>query len=411
MDILNQDIQAQNSAEKLGQESDKLSTHRTRTYLLLLTVASASSALYTLTVISHLASLLGAGINTWLLLVGIFFTSMIIGAKLASYFSKRIFNPLKLFALLQAGTGFLAVGLFSAFIFLASKPIMSHQFTWLAALLLITPQAILLGVIFPLLSFGILRCGPVKTGRSISLIYFCYGSGMATGLALAPLLGSMTTGIAATIQLSCLVHIMTAFFVCSLSVKDGRNPLPLEHPLSRNLCKKPLHPRLIFVFLVSIGVVTSLYEIMWIPFLSAINSKLPYSAELIFGSAILGLALGAFATKNKSKKKIVPLHLLVKLKLFILFLLTTSLVLNNTFTGDSISAQVLTSFAQQAPLASLFFACLIAMIGTLSLGATMPLTIYMERNKRWDEAVFGNHYAHALVGVVAGISFSFLLLY
>lgn len=420
MDILSRDSQSQKVVDSLTPEHESAANRPIGTYLLLLAVTSASSALYSFTVLDYLAALLGNGIRTWLILIAVFVLSVIVGTKLASHFSSRIFNPLKVFSLVQAATGIFSAGLFSALVALSNTPTFPAHFAWLSTLLLISPQAILLGIVFPLLSFGILRCGPAKTGRSISLLYFSYASGIAAGLVVISLLMSAGINITSAIQLSCLLHVMVAFFVCSLSVDDGRNPLTLEHPLPGNLSKKPLPPGLVLLFILFIGMVTSLFEIIWLPLLLEINKNFHHITEILFTCLFLGVALGALATKNKSRKKTMPLSVLIKLQLFVFSLLGTSIIVSEIIFSESIlrvvslagsgNLQELTNAASLHPLSNMIIACVITTTGTLSLGAAMPLTIYMERNERWDEAVLGNHYARALIGVMLGIiaSFSFL---
>src|ERR1043165_6903398 len=56
---------------------------------------------------------------------------------------------------------------------------------WSLAALLILPQSVLLGMTFPLMSAGVVRRVPRRSGRAISILYFANSLGAAAGVLVA----------------------------------------------------------------------------------------------------------------------------------------------------------------------------------------------------------------------------------
>ncbi|MGD8639071.1 MAG: spermidine synthase, partial [Gammaproteobacteria bacterium] len=186
----------------------------TTTILLFATlfVVSGFAGLIYESIWSHYLKLyLGHAAYAQTLVLAIFMGGMAIGAWFASLAGNRWKNLLLAYAVVEAIVGVL--GLFfheayDAFLQSAYTTILPsietvagvQAFKWTSAALLILPQSILLGMTFPLMTAGIIRCAPHFHGRVIAAFYFANSIGASVGVLVSGFLLIGWFGLPGTIK-------------------------------------------------------------------------------------------------------------------------------------------------------------------------------------------------------------------
>src|SRR5258705_6304157 len=127
------------------------------------------------------------------LVLAVFMGAMAAGAWLCGRFSRRLENPLRVYALVEALVGALALVFHEIFViatdwaYASLLPALGAEWLVLGAKialcsLLIVPQSLLLGMTFPLMSAGLVRSPPRRARESVGMLYFTNSLGRALGV-------------------------------------------------------------------------------------------------------------------------------------------------------------------------------------------------------------------------------------
>ena len=95
-----------------------------------------------------------------------------------------------------------------------------QAFKWTAGAMLILPQSILLGATFPLISGGLVRLAPRRSGELLALLYFTNCLGAAIGVLVSGFLLINLVGLPGTLLTAGLLNILLAH--ARLVPREGR---------------------------------------------------------------------------------------------------------------------------------------------------------------------------------------------
>src|SRR3954466_3101210 len=141
----------------------------------------------------YLKLFLGHAAYAQSLVLAVFMGAMAAGAWLCGRFSRRLENPLRVYALVEALVGALALVFHEVFVVLTDwayatlLPALGAEWLVLGAKialcsLRIVPQSLLLGMTFPLMSAGLARAQPRGAGESVAMLYFTNSLRRALGV-------------------------------------------------------------------------------------------------------------------------------------------------------------------------------------------------------------------------------------
>jgi spermidine synthase len=208
-------------------------TSRLAYALLTLFVLSGFAGLIYQSVWSHYLGLtLGHAAYAQTLVLAIFMGGMALGAWLASRYSTRWKQLVLGYALVEGVIGVCGLVFHQVFVAYSgvsqdtilpalSNITLAHGYQWITAALLISPQSILLGATFPLMSAGLIRALPREHGEVLGGLYFSNSLGAALGALLATFVLLPAVGLPGTVLTAGVLNIVVAIGAWGLSKMLG----------------------------------------------------------------------------------------------------------------------------------------------------------------------------------------------
>lgn len=293
--------------------------------LLLLFVASGFAGLVYQSIWSHYLGLtLGHAAYAQTLVLAIFMGGMALGAWGVSRYSGRISDLIMGYAVIELVIGVLGLVFhptFEAYLGFShgtvlpamGSPALAQTYQWLSAALLITPQSILLGATFPLMSSGYLRAAPAEDGRVLGGLYFSNSLGAAAGALGATFLLLPAVGMPGTVLTAAIINILVAIGAWAVARRmrdDGllgvAPPAPAPAPQPEAQAAAPeadavrhLARVMLWATFIS-GAASFVYEIGWVRMLNQALGTTIHSFELMLAAFILGLAFGGLWIRRRS---------------------------------------------------------------------------------------------------------------
>jgi predicted membrane-bound spermidine synthase len=409
------------SKESSAAKSSVFTFAAPRSLYFLIFAASGFSGLIYESIWSHYLKLfLGHAAYAQSLVLIIFMGGMALGSWLASRFSERWKSLLLMYAGVELIVGIAALafhGLFSSLIDVfysavlpsVGTPIAGATLKWLAASLLITPQSILLGMTFPLMSAGIIRRFPGTPGGSIAMLYFTNSLGAAIGVLVSGFWLIDAVGLPGTIISAGLINIVLAGTVWALVRLDPQaetTPIRAEETGDGTSALT----RLFVVAAFITGAASFIYEVGWIRMLSFVLSSTTHSFELMLSAFITGLAFGGLWIRKRIDKIASPVRFagFVQLIMGVLAILTIPIYIESFDWMASLmqSVEKTDSGYAKFSLASHAIALAIMLPTTFMAGMTLPLFTYVLLKRGGGEASIGRIYAANTVGAIAGVLFA-----
>jgi predicted membrane-bound spermidine synthase len=284
----------------------------------------------------YLALFVGHSAFAQAIVLIVFLGGMALGAGLVADRSRRIAHPLRAYALVEGGLGFLALifhPVFHAVTGVAYDTLLprigggplSIVVQWALAALLIIPQSVLLGMTFPLMSSAVLRrggSGPVVSNRPISLLYFANSLGAAIGVLCAGFFLIGRVGLHATLLVAGTVNLAVAAAAWGLHrVAAAPGPISVPQvPDTTDVGPESRSPQVRRVWLVLLAasagtaVASYVYEIAWTRLLALLLGSATHAFELMLSAFILGLALGALWSRRRVDAARDPVTFLVRVQ-------------------------------------------------------------------------------------------------
>ena len=391
------------------------------TFILVLFFLSGGAGLIYESIWSHYLKLfLGHAAYAQTLVLIIFMGGMAIGAWLISKYSNKIKNMLLFYLVTELLIGVAGILFHTTFMSMTNysfsivipylqTPLLVTTYKWLIAGSIILPQSILLGATFPLLTSGLIRLYPQRTGTNISILYFVNSLGGAIGILFSGFYLMKTVGLPGTILVAAVMNIAVAAGILLLIRNDAVTYTKINISKVQQI-NNPLSNNKLVVYLLICSLITGaasfMYEIGWIRMLSLVLGSSTHAFELMLSAFILGLALGSLFIKTIIDKIKSPITLLALVQILMAILAVSTMVLYNELfavmqfliraLAKTVEGYNIFSFASHLIALSLMLPV------TFCAGMTLPLITNILLSNNHDEANIGRVYAFNTVGAIVG---------
>jgi len=365
----------------------------------------------------YLKLFLGHAAYAQSLVLAVFMGAMAAGAWLCGRFSRRIGNPLRVYAVVEALVGALALVFHELFVVLtewayaALLPALGAEWLVLGAkialcALLIVPQSLLLGMTFPLMSAGLARAQPRGAGESVAMLYFTNSLGGALGVLASGFVMIAALGLPGTLRAAGVLNVLVAIAVWLIAGNARHGALQA----GKFIEERPRTASLLLAVAFFTGLASFLYEISWIRMLSLVLGASTHSFELMLATFIFGLALGGLAVRRRVDTARSPELLLGAVQVAMGLAAAATLPLyGSTF---SLMEALMKGLAHTETGYLLFnlsgagIAALVMLPATFFAGMTLPLLTGALLRRGAGEAAIGQVYAANTLGAIAGVIFA-----
>jgi predicted membrane-bound spermidine synthase len=380
-------------------------------YLLVLFFLSGLSGLIYESIWSrYLRLFVGSAATAQVLVLALFMGGMSVGAALAGRFGHRIRAPVAVYGLIEGAIALYALAFHHLHLgavrlsYDVLFPIAGggvEAVKWSIAGLLVLPPAVLLGATFPVMSTGILRRDPQRSGEILSLLYFSNSVGAALGALLSGFLLVRYVGLHGALAVAAAIN----FGIMLVAIRD-RRPLP---PIERSAEEGARPSGLALVMLTvafGTGLASFMYEVGWVRLLSMVLGSATRSFEIMLSAFVLGLALGGLWIRRRMDRYQRPELVLAVVQLLMGAAAVATLPLYR-LAVLGMGAIV----GQGEPSLGLWVAynvgryglCLLIMLpATFCAGMTLPLLTHVLLRRGHSEGVVGRAYAMNTLGAIAG---------
>ena len=380
-------------------------------FYVLFTASGFAGLIYESVWTHYLKLFLGHAAYAQSLVLAVFMGGMAAGAAYCGRRSARIANPLAGYAIVEAAIGLAALVFHPVFVALTDwsydqlLPRLGNE--WLAlgaklaiSCLLILPQAVLLGMTFPLMSAGLVRAHRAAAGESVAMLYFSNSLGAAAGVLFSGFVLIGWVGLPGTLQTAGMLNLVIALVVWFLS-------RPLHHLPVKEVPTSEGGAGLLLAIAFFTGLASFIYEISWIRMLSLVLGSSTHSFELMLATFIFGLALGGLAVRRRADAAAEPARLLAWVQIAMgIAALATLPVYDLTF---SLMETLLKGLARSETGYLLFnvsgaaLAAMVMLPATFCAGMTLPLITAALLRRGAGERAIGQVYAANTLGAIAGV--------
>jgi len=273
----------------------------------------------------YLKLLLGHAAYGQIVTLTLFMGGMAIGSFLGGKYVRALKNPFYMYALAEVliGLGGLCyhplfkivnAGIYQFGPTLKDLPGGLATLKLLAALLITTPWAILLGMTFPCLAVGLMSVLGDGGKRSLPSLYFTNSLGGALGILLASfvLIPHFGTPGALTVASTLNLILGLSFY---LMMRDSdtattQTEVIKDTPEANRFPLSELQFKLLLGVSLGTGLSSFIYEICWVRLLSLVLGSSTHSFDLMISAFVFGLACGSFCSGWILKKTWNPLFVL-----------------------------------------------------------------------------------------------------
>jgi spermidine synthase len=355
----------------------------------------------------------------------LFMGGMAFGAFVVGRFAGRWMRLMGCYALIELLIGFMGLFFHQQYLwgmevfYQYLLPLMGQGWLidgakWLAAMILILPQTILLGMTFPIFAGAVIRKHQDSSGRVISLLYFANSLGGAIGVLVSGFVLIEQVGLPGTILTAGLLNCLVALSAWRLSKYYDQQPINVDIPAAAvSTVDKPIVAGVvlsgwaILAIAALTGAASFMYEVGWIRMLSLVMGSATHSFELMLSAFILGLALGSFWIRTRLDSFGDPIRVLAYIQLAMAFAAACTIPLyNHVFSWMAWMMGALERSEAGYGLYLLFshvLALCVMLPATVLAGMTLPLlTKILLRSQSGTQSV-GYVYAANTVGAIMGI--------
>lgn len=392
---------------------------RMTTLSLVLFVLSGCAGLIYQAIWSHYLGLyLGHAAYAQSLVLAIFMGGMALGAWAVSRIGTNWRNLLRAYAFIELVIG-LAAAVFHpvfngvvGFALDTALPAMPlgwgvGAFKWISGAMLILPQAILLGMTFPLMSNAVIRRSPGADGAVLGGLYFANSIGAAAGALFATFLLLPAVGLPGAMQVGALINVLVAL-IAYIASRDGEHATPAQTPAQLQGAGRavPLQSLLCLAAAVT-GATSFVYEIGWVRMLAMVLGSTVHAFELMLAAFIGGLAFGGLWIRSRidGYRSLLKAGGIVQI-LMGLAALASLVLYDRSFDWVAWMLQALNRSEQGYVLynaVSASVALLVMAPAAFFAGMTLPIfTLALLRSGGGEPAV-GRIYAANTIGAIAGV--------
>ncbi len=382
--------------------------------LFVFALSGAAGLIYQAIWSQYLGLFLGHAAYAQSLVLAIFMGGMALGAWWVSRYATEWRNLLRAYAYVELVIGlaaalfhreFLAVtGLaYDVVLPTLSSGSLSALFKWFSAILLILPQAILLGMTFPLMSNGVMRRAPGGDGSVLGGLYFSNSIGAALGALMATFVLLPAIGLPGAMQVGAALNILVALLAYLLAREDEA-PRPSTSTAQTGVV---LGARLLLIAAFVTGASSFIYEIGWVRMLSLALGSTMHAFELMLAAFIGGLALGGLWIRKRIDGYALPLRVAGWVQVLMGVAALASLILYDlSFDWVAWFLNAL-SRSEQAYTAYNVISAVVAVTimapAAFFAGMTLPLFTLSLIRAGAGEAGVGRIYAANTVGAIVGV--------
>ena len=358
----------------------------------------------------YLKIILGHEAYAQALVLGIFLGGLAAGAALGGRFIHRINNPIVVYAVIESILALMAVYFHDVFVVMrsileAGDLELAALESWLVATVLILPQAVMLGVTFPMLAAALTRWQQQEAGKVVAILYFANSFGGALGalavgfflVNLAGLPGAMYAGALASAGAGLLAWVAHHNFPTpGPAVMPSRRAESAQH--------RPIAGTLAIVAL-GTGLASLIYEVTWVRMLALVLGSSTRAFEIMLATFILGLALGGYFVRKRVDR---PTRLIMLAQVQLLmgaFVIASSFYYEQLFNLLELVRAILPLNDQGYlgyGLASIVLGAILMLGPTFCAGMTLPL-LTREAMVTAGEKALGSIYAWNTLGSIVGI--------
>lgn len=366
----------------------------------------------------YLRLFVGSAATAQILVLALFMGGMSLGAWAAGRRAMKLRRPIVAYGLVEGAIGLLAFAypwlyehatrLCWDWWFPALDGAAFVAVKWTVAGALIFVPCVLLGMTFPLMSVGVLRRAPEKSGEILSSLYFSNSLGAAigaaaTGYLLVPNLGLPGSLWAAGVLNLLIMGVALLDRRASPAITEGAAPaiaMGERKPLDR------VGVRLLLLLVLGTGLSSFLYEISWIRLLSMVLGSATRSFEVMLSAFVFGLALGGWWVRKRMDSFKRPILVLALVQLIMGLAAVSTLPLYRVAVlaiGSAFQEGELIAPYWYAFNALRYLACVVIMLpATFCAGMTLPLVTHVLLRRGQSETVVGRVYALNTLGAIGG---------
>jgi spermidine synthase len=277
--------------------------------LVVFTVSGFAGLIYESIWSHYLKLFLGHAAYAQTLVLAIFMGGMALGAWIASRASARWRDLLLAYALIEAAIGLAALGFHGVFVAATAfsfervipalgSPLAVHAYKWTLGAALLLPQSILLGMTFPLMTGGVLRARPERSGYAIAMLYFTNSLGAGIGVLASGFYFIEAAGLPGTLTIAGTLNLVVAAAVILLRRRATHAPSGPQPQPGTEGTPVPMG-RLLLAVAALTGMSSFMYEIGWIRMLSLVLGSSTHAFELMLSAFILGIAFGGLWVRRR----------------------------------------------------------------------------------------------------------------
>lgn len=279
--------------------------------LFIFALSGASGLIYQAIWSQYLGLFLGHAAYAQSLVLAIFMGGMALGAWWVSRYATNWRNLLRGYAYVELVIGVAAAifhwefGAVTGWAYDSVFPslqagALATTFKWAAATLLILPQAVLLGMTFPLMSNGVMRRSDAGDGSILGGLYFSNSIGAAIGALTATFVLLPAVGLPGAMKVGAIINVIVALLAFLISRPEERavpTTVAAGSPVTSDA--RAAGVRLLLVASFITGASSFVYEIGWVRMLSLALGSTVHAFELMLASFIGGLAFGGLWIRKR----------------------------------------------------------------------------------------------------------------
>lgn len=297
-------------------------THRTRLLILsgCMFLSGIAGLIYQVVWSRYLTLFIGSSGRAQTIILATFMGGLALGAWLFGRKADTTRTPLRLYASLEIGIGFLGVlypvifepvrGLFLAIVrWLGLSPLTLDIAALVTCAMMILVPTTLMGGTLPVLGRYLIR-NVNRIGRRIATLYYLNSFGAVLGSILAGFFLIRLFGLQLTIVLAAIINLFVASLCFVLIAMEERGFIEepeeaedLGTPIIRRetaAMRGPLPAGTIALIVIAVsGGVSFLYEIAWIRMLTLVLGSSSNSFALMLSAFIFGITVGSFILSRK----------------------------------------------------------------------------------------------------------------
>ncbi|HKP57879.1 MAG TPA: fused MFS/spermidine synthase [Polyangiales bacterium] len=368
----------------------------------------------------YLKLVLGHAAYAQTFVLAIFMGGMALGAWAASRWTRGMRDPLRTYAWIEAILALCALVFHRSFESIAGwlqetlVPSLDSAAAilvckWSVCAALIGPACVLLGMTFPLLSVGLMRLSPARSGATLSTLYFTNSLGAVAGALSSGFVLIPAIGLPGTVTLAGMINAAAA--VCVLWLARVQRSRSTVQPAPSNTNAAPAHLTTWFLTAALLtGFASFCYEIAWVRMLSLVLGTTVQAFELMLSAFIAGLAFGSLYIRRRIDRLTDPARVSGYVQVLMGMLALSTLVLYN-FTFDWMSRLLLLLPRDHDGyvlfnLGSAALALAVMLPTTFVAGTTLPLFTHVLVQRGSGEASVGRVYSANTCGAIAGVLLS-----